>query len=401
MSYRNTQRVRINSVNMDIKYLNLLNLLKSDKRIGGLTHNYYKYPARFSPEFAKGIILEFTKENDWVFDTFMGGGTTIVEALANGRNSLGVDINPLSHFITRVKTTPLSRQDEERLMKWAEEINFDKFSRKNDLIFNDSRLINLPKRIIKSLLSASASVNELPLPRQKSFARCALLSLGQWAIDCRRDMLSSIQWKYRLNNQVRAMIAGINNLIEKTRNHNIPKNKITSRRILYLGSVQHALNDENIARLNLRPKLVLTSPPYPGVHILYHRWQVKSRRETPAPFWIANLSDGNGESHYNMGSRSLLGLKNYFIRLTEIFSVLRNVLDTGSVVVQLVAFSDPDTQISSYLQSMRNASYKEITPLSTLRSKRPIRIVPNRKWYTQSPEKQPSSHEFLFFHRPC
>lgn len=401
MSYRNIQRVRINSVNMDVNYFNLLNSLKSDKRIGGLTHNYYNYPARFSPEFAKAVVLEFTKENDWVFDIFMGGGTTIVEALANGRNSLGVDINPLSHFITRVKTTPLSRQDEERLMKWAEEISFDKFSRKNDLVLNDSRLINLPRRIKKSLLSASASVNELPLPRQKSFARCALLSLGQWAIDCRRDMLSSVQWKYRLNNQVRAMIAGINNLIEKTRNHNIPKNKITSRRILYLGSVQHALNDENIARLNLRPKLVLTSPPYPGVHILYHRWQVKSRRETPAPYWIANLSDGNGESHYNMGSRSLLGQKNYFIRLTEIFSGLRNVLDTGSVVIQLVAFSDPDTQISTYLQSMRNASYKEITPFSTLRSKRPIRIVPNRKWYTQSPEKQPSSHEFLFFHKPC
>ncbi|MFZ2053783.1 MAG: DNA methyltransferase [Candidatus Aminicenantales bacterium] len=401
MSYRNIQRVRINSVNMVISYFNLLDSLQSDKRIGGLTHNYYNYPARFSPEFAKRIILEFTKENDWVFDTFMGGGTTIVEALANGRNSLGVDINPLSHFITRVKTTPLSRQDEERIMKWAEEINFDKFSRENDFIFNDPRLINLPKRIKKSLSSASASVNELPLPRQRSFARCALLSLGQWAIDCRRDMVPYVQWKYRLKNQVGAMIAGINNLIEKTRNHNISKNKITSRRILYLGSIQQAFNDENIAKLNLRPKLVLTSPPYPGVHILYHRWQVKSRRETPAPFWIANLSDGNGESHYNMGSRSLLGLKNYFIRLTEIFSILRNVLDTSSVVIQLVAFSDPDTQISHYLQSMNNAGYKEITPLSTLRSKRPIRKVPNRKWYTQSPEKQHSSYEFLFFHKPC
>jgi len=401
MSYPNIQRVRINSVNMVISHFNLLDSLQSNKRIGGLTHNYYNYPARFSPEFAKGIILEFTKENDWVFDTFMGGGTTIVEAIANGRNSLGVDINPLSHFITRVKTTPLSRQDEERILKWAEEINFNKSNWENDSIFNDPRLCNLPKEIRTSLLSASASINELDLPRQKRFARCALLSLGQWAIDCRRDVVPCVQWKCRLNYQVRAMIAGINSLIEKIRDHNIPKNKITSRRILYLGSVQQAFNDENIAKLNLRPKLVLTSPPYPGVHILYHRWQVKSRRETPAPFWIANLLDGDGESHYNMGSRSLLGLTNYFIRLTGIFSVLRNVLDTSSVVIQLVAFSDPDSQISPYLQSMKNAGYKEITPLSTLRSKRPIRIVPNRKWYTQSPEKQHSSHEFLFFHKPC
>lgn len=385
---------------MIANYSKLINSLHSDKRIDGLTHNYYRYPARFSPEFAKEIILEFTKENDWVFDTFMGGGTTIVEALANGRNSLGIDINPLSHFIAKVKTTPLSQRDKEIIFKWAEDINFDIPIKRNDSFLNDSRLINLPKKIKKSLLSASASVNTLPLPRQRNFARCALLNLGQWAIDCRRDILPSVQWKYRLNNQVKDMMAGLNNLINGIKQYNVPKNKITSRRILYLGSVQKAFKDENIIKLDLKPKLVLTSPPYPGVHILYHRWQVDSRRETPAPFWIANLWDGNGESYYTMGSRSLFGLKNYFFRLTEIFSILRNALDTCSVVVQLAAFSDPDTQVASYLQSMKNAGYKEMTPLSTLRSKRPIRKVPNRKWYTQSPKNQHSSYEFLFFHKP-
>lgn len=38
---------------------------------------------------------------------------------------------------------------------------------------------------------------------------------------------------------------------------------------------------------NDTPGLILTSPPYPGVHVLYHRWQVQGRKETPAPFWIA------------------------------------------------------------------------------------------------------------------
>ena len=36
------------------------------------------------------------------------------------------------------------------------------------------------------------------------------------------------------------------------------------------------------------PRLVVTSPPYPGVHVLYHRWQVDGRKEAPLPFMIAN-----------------------------------------------------------------------------------------------------------------
>ncbi len=60
------------------------------------------------------------------------------------------------------------------------------------------------------------------------------------------------------------------------------------------------------------PKLILTSPPYPGVHVLYHRWQVDGRKETPAPFWIANKLDGAGLSHYTMGDRKNPGLRTYF-----------------------------------------------------------------------------------------
>ena len=51
--------------------------------VAGLTHNFYRYPARFSPEFAKQAILAFSKPDDLVLDPFMGGGTTLVEALAN------------------------------------------------------------------------------------------------------------------------------------------------------------------------------------------------------------------------------------------------------------------------------------------------------------------------------
>jgi hypothetical protein len=60
------------------------------------------------------------------------------------------------------------------------------------------------------------------------------------------------------------------------------------------------------------PTLVLTSPPYPGVHVLYHRWQVDGRKETPQPFMIANRPDGAGNSYYTMGDRKYPELRTYF-----------------------------------------------------------------------------------------
>src|SRR5262245_54934369 len=71
--------------------------------VTGLTHNFYRYPARFSPKFVRSIIENFSRPGDLVVDPFMGGGTTLVESLCLGRESLGFDISSLATFITQVK----------------------------------------------------------------------------------------------------------------------------------------------------------------------------------------------------------------------------------------------------------------------------------------------------------
>jgi len=57
----------------------------------GKTHHFYHYPARFSPEFARTIISDFSDHDQWVLDPFMGGGTSVVEGLALGRCMVGID----------------------------------------------------------------------------------------------------------------------------------------------------------------------------------------------------------------------------------------------------------------------------------------------------------------------
>ncbi|MFH1797576.1 MAG: site-specific DNA-methyltransferase [Pseudomonadota bacterium] len=53
-----------------------------------------KHPAPFPLELANRLVRMFSFTEDTVLDPFCGSGTTMVAALRNGRNSIGVDIDP-------------------------------------------------------------------------------------------------------------------------------------------------------------------------------------------------------------------------------------------------------------------------------------------------------------------
>ena len=71
------------------------------------THGYHRYPAKFLPNLVKKIIEDYTQPSDLVVDFFAGCGTTLVEAKIHGRESIGVDINPVAELITKAKISPI------------------------------------------------------------------------------------------------------------------------------------------------------------------------------------------------------------------------------------------------------------------------------------------------------
>jgi hypothetical protein len=52
----------------------------------------------------------------------MGGGTTIVEAIARGQSVVGNDLNSLATFVAKVKTTPLDSKEARAVSKWASRV---------------------------------------------------------------------------------------------------------------------------------------------------------------------------------------------------------------------------------------------------------------------------------------
>jgi len=98
-------------LNLEVKDRDRFLFISYDQSI--LTHGIHKYPAKFFPELPRWIIKKYSKEGDIILDPFAGSGTTNVEALLLKRHSIGVDVDPFSRFLAKVKTTPLVKNEVE------------------------------------------------------------------------------------------------------------------------------------------------------------------------------------------------------------------------------------------------------------------------------------------------
>ena len=360
--------------------------------VSGLTHRYYRYPARFSPRFAATAMELFSKKGDLVLDPFMGGGTTIVEGVALNRQLVGTDLNTLSVFLTRVKTTRLLPGDRVALASWADHVlpSLSYSSTPQDLqhFVCSERTRNLTAarcRPIKKLLAlALRSLQGLPSGRARDFARCALLNVSQLALDGRRRATPLPDFRKSLQEAVHAMLSSMKEFEIKSGSH---------RPVLLNCSAADLPTQQPFLSGRLA-SLVVTSPPYPGVHVLYHRWQVDGRRETPAPYWLAGCEDGCGASHYTFGDRRA-NPRSYFTKSLETLKGIRAAMRSGGMMVQLVAFSDPPRQLPLYLENMQSASFGEVT-LST--RARLWRDVPSRRWHAHLKGRLPSSREVVLIH---
>jgi len=372
---------------------NLHAVLASRSHTAGYTHNFYLYPARFSPDLARTIILEFTRKGDWVLDPFMGGGTSIIEGLSLGRRMVGIDLNALACFVSSVRTSPLSRRDEASLLRWAESPG----GATSGPTGMAPRLVeNLPLVVRSFMSKALSGLGGLPFPRQRAFARCSLLRLGQWSTDCRDPSSQSPRrLAERLPKLVCEMLTGLREFVEACKNNGVYKNQIARQRLLLNRSSVGI--DSEPALGAVRPRLILTSPPYPRVHVLYHRWQVGGRKETSAPYWIAQVSDGYFGSYYTGGSRTPSGERKYFSMILGVFSSVRKMIAPEGVLAQLVGFTDVKSQLPKYLDVMSDAGFDLLHPADGIRW---WRDVPNRKWYATMKGATDSASEVLLIHRP-
>jgi len=163
----------------------LLEGIYDDQPVSGLTHGFYRYPARFSPAFVRAVIEEFTRPGDVVFDPFMGGGTTLVEASAMGRRAAGTDVSSLAVFLAKAKTSRPCEADISSVNRWVQDFS-DKcnlriiVAQPDDCVRHEWEQPDYQRNLrtrstwaIRKLLQlARDQISTLPTPNQRRLARC-------------------------------------------------------------------------------------------------------------------------------------------------------------------------------------------------------------------------------------
>lgn len=371
--------------------------------VKGLTHGYYKYPARFSPIFARAAIEAFTRPGDLCLDPHVGGGTTLVEALALGRHAIGVDISALAEFIASVKTIVFSEAELEKLEAWAKRVRKAIDIHKSAIHFADYAELGYYKhldhpsrwRLRKAIEQGLGSAMRLEDERLEAFGRCAVLRTAQWALDGRPKQATVDAFRGFLEVTATEMVEGARALRVAVKAHGRRATIEVINR-----SAAGLEDDKRLADWNA-PRLVVTSPPYPGVHVLYHRWQVDGRKEAPLPFMIAGKLDGAGSSYYTMGDRKYPELRTYFDNIRMTMSSVAALADANTTIVQMLAFSDPKWQLPRYLETMEEAGLQEcfLPSLKGERDGRLWRSVPGRRWYSDQRGDTPGSQEVVLLHK--
>lgn len=380
----------------------LLAAAQNKGRVSGLTHNFYRYPARFSPDFARAAISALSNPGDIVLDPYMGGGTTIVEAMAAGRRAYGGDLNSLAVFVTRAKTTFINKRDTDEIWDWVERacdaMSFRAPRSRMRHLIEDAKTTNMTlpqaRPIKKAIASALLEVSMIENEHVRTFARCVLLRTGQWALDGRKYAPSLVEVRIKVRLFAAEMLRALKELRDKSSVHQTPEPQC----ILMESDAALLDTKEPFHKGGAKADLVVTSPPYPGVHVLYHRWQINGRKETPAPYWIANCCDGQGSSYYNFGDRRGGGLMRYFKASLDTLRTIRRLIRDGGKIVQLVAFSQPESQLPMYLENMRDAGFQEVLLPGHCRD-RIWRDVPSRRWHATLKGRTGASREVVLVHQ--
>jgi DNA methylase len=178
--------------------------------VSGLTHNFYRYPARFSPTFVRAVIEAFTERGDYLLDPYFGGGTSLVEAVALGRNAIGVDISEIAELVATVKTTVLSESELQDLAEWAAELpkrihihrsspRFDDYAKRGYYKHLDHPSRWRLRKAIERALGSVLRLHSPQTPQMEAFARCVVLRTAQAALDGRLKLPSIATFREMLS----------------------------------------------------------------------------------------------------------------------------------------------------------------------------------------------------------
>jgi len=382
------------------RFNKLITAANDKSKVRGYTHRFYTYPGGFSPIFVESAIKTFTKKKDLVLDPFMGGGTSLIESIRLNRRVVGIDLNPIAYFVTKVKITKLSKAQIDKIELWAflmsQNLNYklknDQFTKEALSLINYKGLgrkdiFNL-KTIIKGTSFYLEKLKEIRDKKVKDFLKLLILRCLHSTLHDKRPIADFHIFKRKIRSNSLDMLEGMSAL---------DKYLINSRNKFSIYSKSSTKINKTKELKSKKVKLIITSPPYPGINISYSRWQIHGRRNTTLPYLVLGIPVPENKSIFNFQSPRNKTYNLYFDKLKTIFKSIKKICSKNTIILQLVAFNHENGLFEKYLKTLEDCGFKE---MKLKKKGRVWREVPNRSWQAKFVKGNiPASNEVLLLHK--
>lgn len=286
------------------------------------THGLHRYPAKFIPQIPRWAIRQFSRPGDLVVDPFAGSGTSIVEAVAEGRRGLGVDLDRLACLISYAKVANL---------------NADRLADLAGVVLDQSLGQSGPLRVPMAgvhrfehwfnpeawaaLQSIKSAIDEAHMyPAERSFFLVAFSSILR-AVSNADDQTQKTYVSGTLRKTPPDVFPTFERrlwrAIEAVRQLSHVRKEKSAAYILCASATDLPLRDEEA-------DLLVTSPPYlDSVDYMYNLMLEY--------FWLGERLGINSRSEFNAARKATIGSKQPFTTGSGIPGPLRDLIDTNQI----------------------------------------------------------------------
>jgi DNA modification methylase len=253
------------------------------RRRNYLLHDFHPYKGRFYPQMIKPLINCYCKPRDTILDPFCGSGTTLVEASLMGIGSIGIDLNPIALFITKVKMQSLYMSYKDTIVKCERLLKVLKrrimllrkdYSRYSHIIDKDSEslhdfLDNIPNKeawfnpgVLEELFAIRSAIEECEIPEIRDFMLLALSAIvkdvSNWDTSSLRQRLLKVPKRNVKTFESFQEKLGAN--LQLLRSFEIIRRKIDPIKVNYSIVNGDSRNLDSLEDCSVNA--IITSPPY-------------------------------------------------------------------------------------------------------------------------------------------
>ena len=235
-------------------------------------HSLHPYLGKFVPQLVEVFLDRYFSPGAYIYDPFVGSGTTLVEANVFGADAIGCDISAFNCLLSRVKTSRYLLGELDLLLRGTLE---DARRRVDTQPSEATPWLSrwYAPRALTELLAYRAATEELASPYDdvarvilSRAARSARLTT-HFDLDFPRAPVSRPYWCLKHKRECRPVEEAWKFLVRYTTDTVRRLREFAALRRDRDVAVLHA--DSRSVRLPASPTGVITSPPYPGL-IDYH-----------------------------------------------------------------------------------------------------------------------------------